>query len=149
MTFSELYERCARDVYRVALLLSGNRMTAEDIAAETFCRALLANRPIREGTVKAYLLTIARNLYRDRIGDAARLPTLPQADDYRDPGPTPELRTADRFELDVVLAGMQRLPEHERVALAMARRKVCRTRKSPPPSDAASRLSRCGFIGPD
>ena len=120
MTFSDLYVRHARDVYRFALLLSGNHATAEDIAAETFCRALLAKQPIREGTVKAYLFAIARNLHRDGIGDAVRLTSLPGDDDYRDPAPTPELQTADRLALDVLLTSLQQLPEHERAALVMA-----------------------------
>jgi len=55
MTFSELYERYSADVFRFALFLSGDRAAAEDIAAETFARALVARQPIREGTVKAYL----------------------------------------------------------------------------------------------
>ena len=120
MTFSELYERYARDVFRFALFLSGNRAVAEDIAAETFCRALLAKREIREGTVKAYLLAIARNLYRDAVGDTGRLISLPGGEDYRDPRPTPELLTGDRVALDIVLERLQPLPEHERAALVMA-----------------------------
>ena len=120
MTFAELYECYARDVFRFALLLSGNRAVAEDITSETFCRALLAKREIREGTVKSYLLAIARNLYRDAVGDAVRRPALPIGEDYLDPGPTPELLARDRVALDVVLEGLQQLPEHERAALVMA-----------------------------
>jgi DNA-directed RNA polymerase specialized sigma24 family protein len=36
--FSNLYERHARDVYRFALFLSGNRSLAEDLTAETLSR---------------------------------------------------------------------------------------------------------------
>jgi hypothetical protein len=39
---AEVYERYARDVYRFALYLSGNRALAEDIASETFARAWIA-----------------------------------------------------------------------------------------------------------
>jgi RNA polymerase sigma factor (sigma-70 family) len=60
-----VYDRYAKDVYRFALYLSGNRAQAEDITSETFARAWGARDQIRVGTVKAYLLMIARNLYRD------------------------------------------------------------------------------------
>ena len=91
MTFSELYERYSADVFRFALFLSGDRAAAEDIAAETFARALVARQPIREGTVKAYLLAIARNLYRDGLRRQARL--IPMTDDHEehaDPSPPPD-----------------------------------------------------------
>ena len=38
--FEQLYERHARDVYRFALYLSGDRAVAEDITSETFVRVM-------------------------------------------------------------------------------------------------------------
>jgi len=64
--FGQLYERYYRDVYRFALFLTGDRARAEDLAADTFVRAWSARDRIRQPTVRAYLLTIARNLYRDQ-----------------------------------------------------------------------------------
>lgn len=61
---ADVYGRYARDVYRFALYLSGNRAQAEDITSETFARAWIGRGQIRVGTVKAYLLMIARNLHR-------------------------------------------------------------------------------------
>lgn len=63
--FHELYERHARDVFRFALFLTGDVAAAEDLTSETFVRAWTARGSIRESTVRAYLLTIARNLWRD------------------------------------------------------------------------------------
>ena len=63
--FHDLYERHWRDVYRFALFLSGNPTHAEDLTSDTFVRAWTARGPIREATVRAYLLTITRNLWRD------------------------------------------------------------------------------------
>ena len=65
--FRELYERYYRDVYRFALFLTGDAARAEDLAADTFVRAWTARDRIRHETVRAYLLTIARNLYRDGL----------------------------------------------------------------------------------
>ena len=59
MDFADLYARYAQDVFRFAYFLSGNRELAEDIAAETFSRALVAGDSIRPGTVKGYLLAVA------------------------------------------------------------------------------------------
>ena len=61
--FGSLYERYASDVLRFALYLTGSRADAEEIVAETFVRAWVATGDIRVETVKAYLLSIARNLH--------------------------------------------------------------------------------------
>jgi DNA-directed RNA polymerase specialized sigma24 family protein len=63
--FHDLYERHRAGVYRFALFLSGNPAQAEDLASDTFVRAWTARGSIREATVRAYLLTITRNLWRD------------------------------------------------------------------------------------
>jgi RNA polymerase sigma-70 factor (ECF subfamily) len=63
--FHELNERHWRDVYRLALFLSGNPAQAEDLTSDTFMRAWNARGSIREATLRAYLLTITRNLWRD------------------------------------------------------------------------------------
>jgi RNA polymerase sigma-70 factor (ECF subfamily) len=77
--FHELYERHWRDVYRFALFLSGNPAIAEDLASDTFVRAWTARGSIREATVKAYLLTITRNLWRDLKRRDSRLVPLADA----------------------------------------------------------------------
>jgi RNA polymerase sigma-70 factor, ECF subfamily len=63
--FHDLYERHWRDVYRFALFLSGNAAHAENLTSDTFVRAWTARGTIREATIRAYLLTITRNLWRD------------------------------------------------------------------------------------
>ena len=78
--FHELYERHWRDVYRFALFLSGNPAIAEDLASDTFVRAWTAKGSIREATVRAYLLTITRNLWRDLRRRDSRMVPLADAD---------------------------------------------------------------------
>src|SRR5262245_15937680 len=77
--FHELYERHWRDVYRFALFLSGNPTQAEDLTSDTFVRAWTARGSIRETTVRAYLLTITRNLWRDMQRRQRRLVPLEAA----------------------------------------------------------------------
>ena len=83
--FHELYERHFRDVYRFALFLSGNPAQAEDLASETFMRAWSGRGSIREATVRAYLLTITRNLWHDARRQESRLVPLDEAADASTP----------------------------------------------------------------
>jgi RNA polymerase sigma-70 factor (ECF subfamily) len=115
--FGTLYERHADDVLRFALYLAGERAEAEDIAAETFARAWVAREEIRVGTVKAYLLMIARNLYRSSKRRGLRPSVVDEH--VPDPGAAPEAGAHARGELERVLAAVQRLPELDRAALLM------------------------------
>jgi RNA polymerase sigma-70 factor, ECF subfamily len=115
--FHSLFERHSQDVYRFALYLCGDPSLAEEIAQETFVRAWVMPGEISGGTVKAYLLTIARNLClaeRKRTARQVALDgTLP------DMKPGPEAVALGRLELDAVLDAMQALPEADRAALLM------------------------------
>ena len=117
--FSAIYERHARDVYRFSLYLSGDFATAEELTAETFARAWIARERIRVGTVKAYLLSIARNLYRDATRRRPNT-SLPENFDLADIRPGPEASAQARDELQRVLSALAQIPEHEREVLLMA-----------------------------
>jgi RNA polymerase sigma-70 factor, ECF subfamily len=120
MDFADLYERYAHDVHRFALFLSGNEAMADDLAAETFARALLGRDNLRLDTVKAYLLAITRNLYRDLCRREWRHAPLDEAPERADQAPGPEATTNDRERLRDVLGAMARLPVAEREALVLA-----------------------------
>ncbi len=115
--FHSLFERYSQDVYRFALYLSGDPSLAEEIAQETFVRVWVMPGEVRGGTVKAYLLTIARNLYLAERRRAARHVALDS--DLPDPKPGPEAGAWGRQELDAVLVALQGLPEADRTALLM------------------------------
>jgi RNA polymerase sigma-70 factor (ECF subfamily) len=115
--FHSLFERYSRDVYRFALYLSGDPSLAEEIAQETFVRVWVMPGEVRGGTVKAYLLTIARNLYLAEWRRAGRHVALDC--DLPDPKPGPEAAAWGRHELDAVLAALQGLPEADRTALLL------------------------------
>ncbi len=119
VTFAAIYEQYAPDVYRFALYLSGNPSLAEDLAAETFSRAWVAWDRIRVGTVKAYLLMITRNLYRDLLRQRPEVP-LDDTWSLADAAPDPESVAVARSELDAVVVALRSLPEAERAVLLMA-----------------------------
>lgn len=117
LTFHELYERHAPDVYRFAYWMCGDPADAEDITSETFVRAWAAPTPIRTETVKAYLFAIARNLYLAHRNRARR--QAPLDDLVPDTAPTTEQLVEDRLALAEVKASIQALPETDRAALIM------------------------------
>lgn len=116
--FGSLFERYSGDIYRFALYLSGDPSLADDICQETFVRAWVAPQRIREGTVKAYLLRIAKNLYSDELKRRARSGSLET--DILDSRPGPPSIAADRSELASVLHALQTLREIDRAALLMS-----------------------------
>ena len=66
MEFEEIYERHFRDVYRFALSLTQDRALAEEIAQDTFFKALKAlDRFDGSKDIRAWLFTIARNAWYD------------------------------------------------------------------------------------
>ena len=115
--FGAVYERYADDVLRFAVYLTGDRAEAEEIAGETFVRAWLASGDIRVETVKAYLLSIARNLRIERYRQGARRTELPA--DLRDPSAGTEQAAQGRDALQAVMRALQEMPEVDRAAVLM------------------------------
>ena len=115
--FHSLYQQYAPQVHRFALYLCGDAALADDITSETFVRVWTARGKIREATVKAYLFTIARNLYHDSLRRSARHTEL--QDSMPDPQASPQTQAEQRSELQAVLAALKRLPEVDRAALLM------------------------------
>jgi RNA polymerase sigma-70 factor, ECF subfamily len=113
----DLYRTHAADIRRFALWLCGDPAEADDILSETFVRAWAGADGIRAATARAYLFTIARNLYLQRRRRRAR----EQRIDGRlvDPGPDALRRVEDTEQLDRILHAMIDLPESDRSALWM------------------------------
>lgn len=117
LTPEALYRLHAGEVFRFALHLSADRSEAEDITSETFVRAWSAGRPVRALTVRAYLFTIAYNLFR-----RGRRRSRPQAvldDELADEAPWPDEAAGQRAQLRAVLGAMQALDPVDRAVLLM------------------------------
>jgi RNA polymerase sigma-70 factor, ECF subfamily len=117
LTFHDLYEVYAPDVYRFAYWLSGDPAEAEDITSETFVRAWVRFDAIRTETLKAYLLKIARNIYLEQMRKHTQQVTL--EDTHADPSPGPEKLAEDRAELEMVQKLLLSLPEIDRTAFIL------------------------------
>jgi len=112
--FGEIYGRHVSLVYHYAYTLLGNKSEAEDLAAETFLRALEAIKRYRwtGAPLSSWLLTIARNLgmnqlrRRQRTKDAFHL--LP-ASTFGDPAEGTSGNGVDIHDLHQALATLSPL----------------------------------------
>jgi RNA polymerase sigma factor (sigma-70 family) len=114
---SALFKKYSPDIFRFALYLCGDWHEAEDITSETFVRAWTTPDRIEAATVKAYLFTIARNLFLQELRKKPRRAELDEQ--LHDPQPDPEMQAGQKAELQSVLAKLQTLPEIDRTALLM------------------------------
>ena len=117
LTFEELYVAYSPDVYRFATWLCGSTHDAEDITAETFTRAWMNFAIIRTETLKAYLFTIARNIYLESLRKNRNQERL--NDTHPDSHPTLEKALETRSELDQIRASLLTLSEIDRSAFVM------------------------------
>jgi RNA polymerase sigma-70 factor, ECF subfamily len=117
--FAALVAELQDDVFTAALRWTGNRTAAEDIAQETFLRAYSAlgrydATRVRALHLRAWLLTIALNVWRNDLRSASRRPTT-------QPIGVEELlvvdgsRAADDLASTIVLV----LPEEQRVPVVL------------------------------
>lgn len=113
--FEELYQCHAEDVFRFSLYLSGNWALAQDLTSEVFVRAWSATAPLQVVTAKAYLFSIARNLFLDTLRRE-----LPQVELPATLKATPALSSEVREELRQTLDDLRQITEGDRSALVMA-----------------------------
>jgi RNA polymerase sigma-70 factor, ECF subfamily len=116
-TFEEIYRTYSEDVYRFSCWLCGDRIEAEDIVSETFVRLWGSRDSLQVETMKAYLLTIARNVYVSRRRRSSRYEPL--SDSPQDKSPSPDEEAETKEELGVLKSAIAELPEGERTAFLM------------------------------
>ncbi|MBN1355041.1 RNA polymerase sigma factor [bacterium] len=117
MNFEDLYETYSTDIYRFAFWLTGDRHQAEDITSETFIRAWTNRSNIRTETLKAYILTIARNIFLEQ--NRRKKPEVPLDEMVPDPAPGPDAQLESRLELLRIRAILRNLPEIDRTAFIL------------------------------
>jgi len=116
LSYHDIYTRYYEDVYSFSYHLCGNVEDAKDITSETFVRVWASLDRLMVKTLKAYLLTIAKNIYLHQI----RRPTADDLDfDPIDNAHSAERRGEDRAQLDQVLHNMQSLSPIDRSVLLM------------------------------
>jgi RNA polymerase sigma-70 factor, ECF subfamily len=116
--FRDLYERHYPAVYRFALFLTGDGARADDLTADTFVRAWMARDRIRQHTVRAYLLTITRNLFRDQIR-ASRKQFVELDEGIVDERPGADVRVEHQSSLQSARARLRRVARGDRRALLL------------------------------
>lgn len=88
--FDQIYQNYFDSVYRYALSLSGNRQIAEEIAQETFFKALRKLGQFQgKSSLKSWLCAIAKNLWLSKQRKKEELP-MDDALPIPDPSAGPE-----------------------------------------------------------
>jgi RNA polymerase sigma-70 factor (ECF subfamily) len=144
--FAVLYHRFKSDVWSLAYLTMRSRHEAEDCVQETFIRALRALRKTPEiSSVRAWLLTICRNVCLDRLR-AARRTDAASLDDGLSAEPAALARDED-LHIDFYRA-LRELPETDRQAFVLVDVLGCRSHEAASilgldaPSTVRSRLTK-------
>ena len=117
MTFQKLYNNYAKQVYRFAYWLTGDDAEAKDITSETFVRVWTAENNPRTESVKAYLFTIARNLFLQDRRKKNRLSAINE--EMIDNTILPDKEAELESDLKQVQKALQQLPELDRTVLIM------------------------------
>jgi RNA polymerase sigma-70 factor (sigma-E family) len=113
--FDEFVRRFGTPLLRTAVLLTGDRADAEDLAQQAFIRT--AGRWSAARTApEAYARRVLINLVRDRQRDAARRPRTVVAEIGDRPVPSAEESVDVRDEL---LATLAKLPTRQRAVLVL------------------------------
>jgi RNA polymerase sigma-70 factor (ECF subfamily) len=112
-------------LYRVALRLSGDPATAEDLVQDAVLKALRAWSSFRPGSnVRAWLVTILRNEFINNWRRARRAPqqvdgdALPELADHHDPDP--EGRFFAELVDEEVTAALDALPDEFRDVVVLS-----------------------------
>ena len=117
LNFEQLYVAYSPDVYRFSNWLAGNSEDAADITSETFARAWRNFDAVRTETLKAYLFTIARNIYLESRRKNHLHDIL--AESRPDAAHPAQKRLEDQSDLDLIASILQTLPEIDRSAFVM------------------------------
>lgn len=116
-----LYDTYRSDVYRYLLGLTRDPDLAEDLLSDTFCTAITALDSFRgEGSVKSWLLTIARNKWLDHLRKQRPISDVDLTQIYiADTAPGPEQRAIFKEAAQRLLTLLEREDPRTRVVVKM------------------------------
>ncbi|MEU9081724.1 RNA polymerase sigma factor [Streptomyces sp. NPDC048357] len=127
--FTELVRTQAGAVRSVLLRLSGSAREADDLGQETFLRAYAALREYsaerrRELQPRAWLLTIAANVWRNHLRTLSRRPGVADGVEVAcaetlDEAPGPEQRALDGARRARLVTALSGLPDHHRLPVVL------------------------------
>jgi RNA polymerase sigma-70 factor (ECF subfamily) len=117
LNFQDLYEDYAPEVYRFVFWLAGDSSEAEDITSETFVRAWVNYNKIRTETLKAYLFTIARNIYLEQHRKNSRQVILEES--IPDSSPSPDQQVESLHRLLRIKKYLNTMKEPDRTAFIL------------------------------
>ncbi len=120
--FEELVTRYQGIAFRVAWLIVRNRGDAEDAVQDAFVKAYYAMPRFRPGApFRPWVLRIVANEARNRGRSSRRRDDLTlrlAATDTAPVVPSPEVAALDRADAEALVAGLDRLPERDRLVVA-------------------------------
>ncbi|MGW4498966.1 RNA polymerase sigma factor [Micromonospora sp. NPDC004336] len=127
--FTELVRVHARAVHAFLLRVSGSAAEADDLGQDAFLRAYTALQgypPERRRALqpRAWLMTIAANVWRNHVRSSSRRPmSVMRVDDapdmWSDAGPGPAERALNADDRGRLVAALSRLPEYYRVPVVL------------------------------
>ncbi len=105
-SIEQLYHTYRSDIYRYLLGLTRNPDLAEDLLSDTFCTAIISLERFRgDGSIKSWLLTIARNKWLDHLRKRQPISDVDLTELYiADTAPGPEQRAMMREAAQRALA---------------------------------------------
>ncbi|MEU6386589.1 RNA polymerase sigma factor [Streptomyces bauhiniae] len=128
--FTELVRVHERAVYTFLLRVSGSATEADDLGQDAFLRAYTALKGYtperrRELKPRAWLMTIAANVWRNHVRTCTRRPASAgvrvedATDVWIDQGPGPEEHAALADDRRRLIAALLELPQHHRVPVVL------------------------------
>lgn len=118
---ADLYEKEYDRLARYIFVRIGNQLEAEDLASETFVRALqnLDRYEERGLPMKAWVFKIAHNLVVDHIRKVSKRPTVPLDDIVLSGGNDPEEIAEHNFQIERLSKALEHLSPAQREIIAL------------------------------
>ncbi len=116
--FIQLYSDYFKIVYRYLYSLTFNQQKAEDLTQDVFIRAMCV-LDVPDSRIKAWLLTVARNLYIDYIKKSSKITYMKEEVLMEHTSGDIQNEVEDKHMLAVVIARLRMLPDTQRQAVVL------------------------------